>query len=878
MAAKKKAASASGARQIKPARKKSSKKQAARKLGEASTADDAPEQAGRRCAMVGLGPAGTGRVAFRQVLEAQSNDFDMAYVFIPRLEPSQERLIEDLVSTLRSADTQDLARMANVQDEMRQRERQQSAVAELGQAALGGAEMRTLFSKAAHRVCETLNIELSEVLELLPGGREALLIAGVGWTEGLVGQTTVRTGLDSQAGHTLQRAGSVIVEDMRMEKRFNASPLQADHGVISGMSVVIGPPEAAWGVLGAYARQRVRFTVNDVNFLQSVAHVLWGAIARRHAEQALHESEKRRHLVKDALPVLIAYCDTDCVYRSCNAAYEKWFGLDRKRVVGRHLVDVIGRDAFAKVEPYIRRVLQGEQLQSELELCYKHGPSRHVKVTYIPHRDDSDTVVGYYAMIEDLSERRQFEQQLLDANNRLAAVVETAADGIVTIDDAGRIESANRAVSAIFGYTKDELLGQNVNMLMPQPHRGEHDGYLKRYQRTGEARIIGIGREVFGRRKDGTTFPLDLAVSEFRNGDQRRYTGILRDISEATQIEEALKENEAQLRLITDSFPALITYVDGGQRIRFVNAAFEEWFGRSRHELQGLTVRELLGEELYTQFRPTIEGVLAGNPQVFEHEMTRRDGSVRQMHVHQNPHRADNGDVLGFIIVITDVTDRWHAEIERAMLETSERERRRIGQDIHDSLGQELTGLSLITQNLIDELNETDVAANVNENAAQLGAGIRRALQRVRRISHGLVPVDEVDRRGLIVALENLAAQTNETGGVHCTVECMERIGLSNAEAATQLFRIAQESVNNAVKHAEAANIRMSLTRSNGETTLSVGDDGCGMPEHVGESTGMGLRIMRYRADRAGGTLSVKSNAGSGTEVICTVRDDGSQL
>ena len=132
--------------------------------------------------------------------------------------------------------------------------------------------------------------------------------------------------------------------------------------------------------------------------------------------------------------------------------------------------------------------------------------------------------------------------ELRDTNERLRAILETAVEGIITIDEHGIIESFNPAAEKAFGYQAPEVVGKNVKVLMPAPYREEHDGYMANYLRTGHARIIGIGREVVGRRKDGSEFPIDLAVSEVRLAGQRLFTGFVRDISERKRSEARLSE------------------------------------------------------------------------------------------------------------------------------------------------------------------------------------------------------------------------------------------------------------------------------------------------------------------------------------------------
>ena len=130
---------------------------------------------------------------------------------------------------------------------------------------------------------------------------------------------------------------------------------------------------------------------------------------------------------------------------------------------------------------------------------------------------------------------------------KLRGILKSAVTAIITIDDRGMIESVNPATERLFGYGAAELVGQNVKVLMPEPYRAEHDGYIANYLGTGIKKIIGIGREVSGRRKDGTTFPLHLSVSEFEADGRRYFTGMIHDISDRKHVEEALRESERRL-------------------------------------------------------------------------------------------------------------------------------------------------------------------------------------------------------------------------------------------------------------------------------------------------------------------------------------------
>jgi PAS domain S-box-containing protein len=177
---------------------------------------------------------------------------------------------------------------------------------------------------------------------------------------------------------------------------------------------------------------------------------------------------------------------------------------------------------------------------------------------------------------------------------RLDAIVNLTVDGIIVIDAKGRIEAFNRGAQDLFGYHEDEVVGRNVSLLMPSPHHEQHDGYLERYLTTGEARIIGIGREVTGRRRDGSVFPVQLSVRKMRIGGERKFTGILHDLTKHANLEGALGASEARWRAIIDSAVDGIIMIDAHGRIEAFNHAAERLFGYTIDEVLGRNVDMLM--------------------------------------------------------------------------------------------------------------------------------------------------------------------------------------------------------------------------------------------------------------------------------------------
>jgi signal transduction histidine kinase len=208
--------------------------------------------------------------------------------------------------------------------------------------------------------------------------------------------------------------------------------------------------------------------------------------------------------------------------------------------------------------------------------------------------------------------------------------------------------------------------------------------------------------------------------------------------------------------------------------------------------------------------------------------------------------------------------------LEREVLEISEGERRRIGHDLHDGLGQRLTAASMGLNALVAALKADDAPA-LAERSEDIGRQIREAIAETRSLSHGLAPVALVDD-GLMSALVSLAEGTSRGGTVRCVFECAEPICVAEAEVADHLYRIAQEAVNNALKHAAPSEIRIGLERQNGALVLEVDDDGEGLNESASLATGIGLRVMRYRARLIGGNLEIGSPPAGGTRVCCRVK------
>lgn len=258
--------------------------------------------------------------------------------------------------------------------------------------------------------------------------------------------------------------------------------------------------------------------------------------ARKRTEEARQALEEQLHSFVEQAPVALAMFDCEMNYLATSQLWMVRFGRGDTSLVGLNHYELFP-DLPDRWKEVHKRGMAGETVSHEEDLWQRaDGSEMWLRWVVRPWQDVHGKMGGIIIMTEEISTRKIAERELRDQKNRIRAILDTAADAIVTIDHQGIIQSVNPATERFFGYSAAEAVGQNVNLLMPSPYKEEHDSYLENYRKTGVKKIIGIGREVVARRKDGSTFPVDLAVSEI--SEQKLFTGIIRDISHRKQLEE----------------------------------------------------------------------------------------------------------------------------------------------------------------------------------------------------------------------------------------------------------------------------------------------------------------------------------------------------
>ncbi len=231
-----------------------------------------------------------------------------------------------------------------------------------------------------------------------------------------------------------------------------------------------------------------------------------------------------------------------------NAAAERIFGYSASEMIGSLIDRILPPGKEEEEREFLTRIARAERVEHfETQRQCKDGRVIDVSVTISPLADEQGGIVGASKIARDITAARASQQALLEREAHLQSVLDTVPDAMIVIDTHGLIQSFSAAAERTFGYSSAEATGRNVSILMPEPDRGRHDSYIGRYLKTGEKRIIGIGRLVVGQRRDGTTFPMELAIGEVRLGEKRFFTGFVRDLTEREQTQQKLQELQAEL-------------------------------------------------------------------------------------------------------------------------------------------------------------------------------------------------------------------------------------------------------------------------------------------------------------------------------------------
>lgn len=513
----------------------------------------------------------------------------------------------------------------------------------------------------------------------------------------------------------------------------------------------------------------------------------------------------------------------------------------------------------------------------------------------VPNPEPSDELKAAYSRLEEsVRERELAEARLHETESRARAFLDNTVDGIITIDGAGIVQSFNSGAERMFGWTAAEIVGRNISMLMPSPYREEHDGYIQRYLQTREKRIIGIGREVMARRKNGTEFPIDLTVSDVDGGERTRFTGIIRDISDRKRADEQLVEQASLLEKIREA----VIVRDMSDRIVFWNHGAEVLYGWTAAEVVGCFANQLLFSAYPPELREAQQAVNQSGEWSGKLPQKTKAGREIVVESHWTLLRDDQGQPKGKVIINIDVTEKLRLESQLLRAQRLESIGTLAGGIAHD-LNNLFTPIMLMINLLKRELNNPEQLHLLQTAQASVERGsdmIRQLLSFAGGIEGERAPVSAKDLvHELRAILEHVLPKSIETrftiaddlwtmtGDATQLSQVLMNLCINARDAMPNGGQLAIVITNRLVNG--DAGKRQVDAHPGRYVQLAVTDTGAGIPKKImdkifdpffttkelGKGTGLGLSTAMGIVKGHGGFLNVYSEEGRGTTVVVCI-------
>ena len=597
-------------------------------------------------------------------------------------------------------------------------------------------------------------------------------------------------------------------------------------------------------------------------------------------ERALRESEQLYRSTFELAAVGVAHVSPEGRWLRVNKKLCEIVGYSESELLKLTFQQITHPDDLLADLAETAKIVSGDLDTFSMEKRYirKDGSQVWVNLSVAGARDATGKLKHFISVIEDISERREAH----DARSRLAAIVESSDDAIVSKDLDGIIKSWNPGAARTFGFTAEEAVGHSITIIIPPELHDEEKQILRRL-RNGE-HIEHY--ETVRMTKSGARLNVSLTISPVRNskGQVIGASKIARDITVRKQVEEELRESQTQLELALESSRTAIFDWDVIENRGKWNPQMAVIYGFNPEE------EEITAEQWRRLFHPDDVARLTEEARQayrdrqkdkfqFEFRAIRPDGSVRYMLSHGRIVRDASGAAVRLIGTHTDITDRKQAEeVERVrelsglLLRSQDEERRRFARELHDSAGQTLAILGVNLAKLIEQAE--GVAPDVASEGVKIQELVQQLQREIRTTSYLLHP-PLLDEAGLSSALSWYVEGLVERSGLELNLAMAEDFGRLPADMEMTIFRLVQECLTNVHRHSGSKSADIRIARDGESVSVEVKDEGEGMsPSRLAEiqsrGSGVGLRGIRERLRQFHGEMSIQSN-GSGTRVLVRI-------
>lgn len=475
----------------------------------------------------------------------------------------------------------DITESRHAEEALHRHARRQAAIVDLGQRALAHVDISDLMQDAAQLVTQTLGVEYSQVLELLPGSTELLLTAGVGWEEGSDEKIIVGDGRDSQSGYTLHSGNSVLVEDLREETRFTDPYLSERFSVLSGMSVIVMGKTGPYGVLGAYSTQTRIFSADELQFLQAVANTLALSVERKEADEALRESEERFRMTWEVASDAIALSDPSGKVLFANPAYHTMYNFDPGEAVGQTFALIFPPEKRLAAEEAYRSAFNSDVVPTSFESCVTRGDGAErtveSRVGFLSNRGQRTAMLS---IVRDITERKQAERELQRSQERFSKAFNASPSPIaLSTLSSGHYIDVNDSFVDVTGYSREELIGESSTELGIWADLSARDRVGAMLQESGSVHQMEIGIRI----KSGTILDVLFSAEIIELEGEPCVLSIAVDITERKKAEEALRLSSEILQRVNSL--VLVSNKEG--QITYASPSVKRTLGYEPEDLIG---------------------------------------------------------------------------------------------------------------------------------------------------------------------------------------------------------------------------------------------------------------------------------------------------